>query len=334
MSSPHGPEHDSGRPLDPGFGNVDGGTDQQGADLHHQDMDPGLDPGSGVLPPLGYDPPNPDISSSGALKLTQSNSDEILPDATPPCRNDERNGPAWEWVGQIGFFRAFYLTIKEVLFSPGVTFRLAIREGSLGKPLGFYVMLTMLSYVVTSLYIMLLLPALQAQMEDINMMFYDMAPDEQSRQDMMGAMSELEKALSEINPFKIASIGGALVGCFFKVFIYALLGHGFLAMFGGTSASFEATFRVFAYAMGAAAVIAMIPFCGQLIAWVVWLPIILFYGLREVHETETWRVMMTLIVGPLIILVCCCGCPSVGLAAYWPRILESMGNIPWQILPR
>ena len=62
--------------------------------------------------------------------------------------------------------------------------------------------------------------------------------------------------------------------------------------------------------------------------------IALFYGLREMHETDTWRVMMALIVGPLIILVCCCGCPSVGLAAYWPRILESMGNIPWQIFPR
>ncbi len=319
MPSFHGPEHDSGRPPEPESENHGEGAYQQGAGLHHHDMGKGLDSRLGVLPPLEFDPSNPDISSSGA---------------TSPRPNDVRDGPAWEWVGQIGFFRAFYMTVKEVLFSPGVTFRHAIREGSLGKPLGFYVMLTMLSYVVTSLYIMLLLPALQTQMEDINMMFYDMATDEQSRQDMMRAMSEIEKALSEVNPFSITSIGGALVGCFFKVFIYALLGHGFLSMFGGTRTSFEATFRVFAYAMGAAAIIAMIPFCGQLIACVFWLPIILFYGLREMHETDTWRVMMTLIAGPLIILVCCCGCPSVGLAAYWPRVLESMGEIPWQIFPR
>jgi hypothetical protein len=318
MSNPYDPEQGSDRSPDAEPGETGHPTGFSGQGMHDQDTGPGPARKPGVRLPLGYE-------------LSVSNAPDPISAGGPPGGDEERNGPAWEWIGQIGFFKAFFLTMKEVLITPGVTFRRAIREGSLGKPLGFYILLEMLSYFfVNSLFVLLMVPGLDVQMNNMMEMIYQVFPDEQSREQVMEALKIIEEAMADYHPFAVSSIGVYFVSCFFRVFIYALLAHAFLALFGGAQASFEATFRVFAYTMGAVAVLKMIPVCGQAIALLIWFPIILYYGLKEMHETDTWRVVMALIVGPVILIGCCCGGLFSIIMFAQPEILEifkSLGQL-------
>jgi hypothetical protein len=63
-----------------------------------------------------------------------------------------RDGPPWENRSQLGFFVALWQTIKGVLIEPTITFERMKREGGLGSPMLFSVILGTLGALVALFY--------------------------------------------------------------------------------------------------------------------------------------------------------------------------------------
>ena len=73
-----------------------------------------------------------------------------------------------------------------------------------------------------------------------------------------------------------------------------------LMLLGGNQLGFEATFRVAAYSK-AASVIALLPFCGGIVA-LIWELAIDIIGLYRIHGTDPWRAMVA-VLGPALICI-------------------------------
>lgn len=85
------------------------------------------------------------------------------------------------------------------------------------------------------------------------------------------------------------------------LFIFAGIFHLCLMLFGGATRSFETTFRVNAYAVGAAYLFCLVPMCGGLVAFV-YLIVLLTIGLARAHQTTTGKALMA-VLAPFIL--CC-----------------------------
>jgi hypothetical protein len=89
--------------------------------------------------------------------------------------------------------------------------------------------------------------------------------------------------------------------------------HLFLMLTGASRHGFEATFRALAYTSGATSVLQFVPLCGGYLYPVAHL----VYGviaLKEVHRTDLWRVVVSM----LLMLLLCCGAVggiALGIAA-------------------
>ncbi|KAA3619577.1 MAG: hypothetical protein DWQ05_02310 [Calditrichaeota bacterium] len=86
----------------------------------------------------------------------------------------------------------------------------------------------------------------------------------------------------------------------FSLLIVPVIFHASLSLFGVAKNGFATTFRVNAYAEGAA-IFQAIPFIGGLVYFVVWL-IVVIIGWRECHNTTTNRVVLGLVIP---FLACC-----------------------------
>jgi hypothetical protein len=96
-------------------------------------------------------------------------------------------------------------------------------------------------------------------------------------------------------------------------FVWAAMVHLFLMLTGASRHGFEATFRALAYTSGATSVLQFVPLCGGYLYPVAHI----VYGviaLKEVHRTDLWRVVVSM----LLMLLLCCGAVggiAVGIAA-------------------
>jgi len=79
--------------------------------------------------------------------------------------------------------------------------------------------------------------------------------------------------------------------------------HLCLMIVGGARKPFETTFRVVCFSSGSTYLLAMIPFCGGMIAGV-WNVVLECIGLARAHETDTGKAVMAVL---LPIIVCCGG---------------------------
>jgi hypothetical protein len=102
-------------------------------------------------------------------------------------------------------------------------------------------------------------------------------------------------------------------------FIWAAMVHLFLMITGASRHGFEATFRALAYSSGATSMLQLVPLCGGYLYPVAHI----VYGviaLREVHRTDLWRVVLSMV----LILLLCCGA-LVGIALALPALA---GQLP------
>ena len=85
-----------------------------------------------------------------------------------------------------------------------------------------------------------------------------------------------------------------------SMFIYSGLLHLFLLIVRGGQNGFEATFRVVSYSQATQA-LSLIPFIG---GWIggIWQIIVQIIGLREIHETSYFRVVMAFLIPVVIFL--------------------------------
>jgi hypothetical protein len=181
--------------------------------------------------------------------------------------------PPWERRERYGFLNGLYLTIKDVLLTPGTFFHRMPSQVGLAQPLYFALVLGVVAAFFGWMW-SLAGSSLQMFVAD------DLA--EVVRGPLYSFLAFL------FSPVTVAIL----------VFLKAGLIHLVLMLVGGNKLGFEATFRVAAYGE-AASILALLPFCGSVLG-VLWSLFITIVGLYSIHETDPWRAVLA-VVAPMIL---------------------------------
>jgi hypothetical protein len=198
-----------------------------------------------------------------------------------------RTGPAWENRSQLGFFRAMMQTIKGVLFDPAVTFERMKREGGLGAPLLFMVLVGSVTTLVSIGYNLVF---------NINMQNFVPAASRQTFAAQAGLSNMVLAVVGAVlTPFIIAILYG---------FIASGVFHLSLMLCAGIRRPFETTFRTNCYGFGATSIWYLVPFCGGFIAPIWWI-VALCIGMAKTHEITTGKSVFGVL---LPVAVCCFTC--------------------------
>src|SRR5437870_6411755 len=86
-------------------------------------------------------------------------------------------------------------------------------------------------------------------------------------------------------------------------FVWRGIVHLCLMLTGGARKPFETTFRVVCFSTGSTHLLAMVPFCGRLVA-PLYNIVLQCMGLARAHETDTGKAVLAVL---LPIIVCCGG---------------------------
>jgi hypothetical protein len=212
----------------------------------------------------------------------------LSPDVPPPLAEvtlarveSGEEGPPWERRSELGFVKALTQTWMEVLFNPGASFPQMKSSGGFAAPFLFNLTMTVLYTVVTTVYQLLWLVLYAAIAHN---------------------GSNYPGRSAELTPLFI--IGMTVVAVPITVgltFVQAGVIHLCLALFKGTSKSYEATYRVVCYS-SSTYVFGIVPFAGVYVSLIWWL-VSTIIGLSKVHRTEGWRATM----GVLLPVFLCIG---------------------------
>jgi hypothetical protein len=188
-------------------------------------------------------------------------------------------GLPWERRQELGFFPAFFETLKLVLLNPTVAFATMKPEGGLVDPLIYAVIggsIGWVFYVIFSLFI-----------------------------GSLGALGD-HNALGGLVGL---GFGGIFALIFFPIFltiglfIGAGIVHVCLMLLGGAKRSYETTLRVLCYSVGSTYPLMIVPVCGGAIAGL-WCLVVECVGLAKAHETTTGKAVLAVF---LPVIVCCGG---------------------------
>ena len=181
--------------------------------------------------------------------------------------------PAWERRRETGLVRAYFLSLREILFEPGSTFAKNNPSGGFQQPTGFFLLTMAIQAIFAFVFQALTLPHNRA-------------------------IADLQRQ------FNLGSVGLLLILPLFLVlgimltvvinFVLAGFYHFFLKLLGGTKASYEATYRVVTYAQ-AAQLLAIVPCIGP-VATVIFFLMAASIGLHRVHQAPLWKTSLALVV--------------------------------------
>lgn len=199
------------------------------------------------------------------------------PGTTPPPPLPEtgggHTGPSWEQAGP--WLGRFVDTAKGVLTDPTRTFANMRREGGLASPLAFAVVGLITGSLASLIF------------------------------QTVGAGASLAPFVRDSTPGAVAVAGTLIfvpVVATISLFLFAGLFHLMLLLLNGARHPFETTFRTYAYASGATALLGLIPLCGALIG-AVWNIVVTIIGLAQAQETSTG----TAAIAVLVPVAVCCG---------------------------
>ncbi len=174
----------------------------------------------------------------------------------------------WEQRKQIGFFRAFWESLKLSMLEPGRFFDSVPAQGGYTNPLLYGLICMSSGIIFSTLYQFVfqgfgavLQYAAQLPMKDI----------------MMGTGFTILIGVGAIIASPISS--------FINLFLFSGIYHLFLMMLGSGRNKYEATFRVYAYAQGPQ-LLQIVPFVGTLAA-LVWQYVILVVGFKKLQNAST-----------------------------------------------
>lgn len=183
----------------------------------------------------------------------------------------------WEDMASLGFFTAFFRTMKQVLFSPTEFFRNMPLSKGMGSPLLYGVIISFFGTTIGLL-------------------------GQFAFSGFMGSSSQVE-GMAGVNFFQTAFL---LIYAFFLpimiavgLFIGSGIFHICLLIVGAGKRGFEATFRVLSYASSSQA-FALVPFVGGFII-VIYNLVLWTIGFRESHHTTTGRAFIAVLL-PVIII--------------------------------
>lgn len=240
----------------------------------------GMDPLMGGGAPASFTPGNP-YESSYAPSRSRSAGHENKP---------KRSGLPWDRKDEVE--SAFGSTVKMILFSPTQAFYKMHRTGGLGKPLQFCISGAMAGAAISLAY---------------NFAFQ-----------IAAVLFAISRAQGELPLGQIAmrvgiTMGAGLVGGLLATAIGATMGaflnggllHLCLKAVSGANYSFETTFRVVCYSLGATAMYQLIPGCGALVGAVSNV-VTLIIGLYAAHETSGGKATLAVLL-PFIVCAVVCG---------------------------
>ncbi len=183
----------------------------------------------------------------------------------------------WEDMASLGFFTAFFRTMKQVLFSPTAFFRNMPVNKGMGSPLLYGVIISFFGTTIGLL-------------------------EQFALSGLMGSSSQVE-GMGGVNFFQTAFL---LIYAFFLpiiiavgLFIGSAIFHICLLIVGAGKRGFETTFRVLSYASSSQA-FALVPFLGGFII-VIYNLVLWTIGFRESHHTTTGRAFIAVLL-PVIIM--------------------------------
>jgi hypothetical protein len=192
--------------------------------------------------------------------------------------------PAWERRPAVKLFPAFFMTIRDVLFEPHLTFPRMPVDGRLGPPTTFLLMLQLtaglLATAISTVFVLIAYGQNWSQSEELrnvnfpSWIFFVLIP--------------------------IGYALGIAIGIGFN-FLMVGIYHLILMLLGGANKGYDATYKVVCYSYSAY-VFALIPYCGPYVIAPVFFLIASIIGLSKVHGTEGWKSAVA-ILAP--ILLCC-----------------------------
>jgi hypothetical protein len=217
----------------------------------------------------------------------------------------ERTGPAWEQREQVGFFKAIWETVKGVLLDPTRTFETMKREGGIGTPLAFHVLLGSVGGIASLFY------QLVFQIGGLSSI-----PPE-AREKLFTAIGGAGAGLA------IAMVGGIIALPLLMVistFISSGVMHLSLMICSGAKQPFETTLRTYCYCSGSGALFQLIPFCGASIGGL-WALVCMCIGMAKTHEIGTGRAVCAVLLPSVV----CCVLIVLFIGAVFGMVLSTQG---------
>lgn len=175
-------------------------------------------------------------------------------------------------------------TIRDVLFDAPRTFDNMIRDGGLGGPLTYFLILSTLFGWISMLW------GLVMSQGDPFQRFREMGmeiPFEYGNLMLMQAIAY---------PVVVLVIAMIMSGLF----------HLFLMLVGGANRPFETTLRVYAYTAGTTAIFYIVPFCGGFIS-LIWSLVVWIIGISRAHETSAGKAAAAVLLPFFICCLCVLG---------------------------
>ena len=213
---------------------------------------------------------------------TSPTSGIIMPAGEGPAQPPPRYYCPWEDRAKLGFWKAFWDTLKSILTQPTEFYQKLEPEGNLGSAIGFAVLTGSIGAIVGILW-------------QIPFQLFQSAIISTHNPSMAVGQTAFQMVLMIV--VAITAPLWVLIG----LFIISAITHFVLWLLGGANKSFTATIRVVSYAMSAA-ILNIIPFCGGFIG-TIWEMVIEIIGLKEVHETTYGKSIAAKLIP---IFICCC----------------------------
>ena len=250
--------------------------------FNDQEVADGLKTGRFLPTDLAWSEPMPSWQPLATFNdLPEPSSEEILqsPVQGLSSASPENIEPAWERTTGLSLSAAIE-TVKQVFSNPKATFQKLPPTGGFGRPLFFYTLVGWISGGAAIGY--------QLVAASINpAMLWGEAAKGLTPGTIVGA------GIIFLLFLPLFLIAGA--------FIWAAQVHLFLMITGASRHGFGATLRALAYTSGATSLLQFFPLCGGYL----YLMAHLIFGviaLKEVHQTDLWRVVVSMV---LMVLLCC-----------------------------
>ena len=218
-------------------------------------------------------------------------------------------GTPWERRRERGFFKAILETLRSSLFEPTAFYETMPKREHLGSAVGYALLLGWLGMIGGMFWSIVFSGAETTLLQSLG-------------------LERPERALSaevqRIIQVCVALFAPALILIF--LFIWSGILHLCLLIVGGAREGFEATARVYSYAMGSTSLFQWVPICGGLIG-LIWSLVLQIIGLSRAHGIGGGRAAAAVLM-PLA-LCCVLGVVVVVMFAGAIAALAGRGGASW-----
>jgi hypothetical protein len=208
-------------------------------------------------------------------------------DAVVPSTARPDVAPAWERRPPEKLLPAFFMTIRDVLLEPHLTFPRMPVDGRLMKPTTFFLLVqftaVLLSYAIWIAILVAQLPY-----------YTQLLSSSEELRNINLPMGILLVLIPGVFLLRVAIWLGF-------TFLMAGIHHLVLMLLGGANKGYDATFKVVTYS-SAANVFLVIPYCGYFVITPIFFCVASIIGLSKVHGIEGWKAAVA-ILAPWVL--CC-----------------------------